>query len=66
AEFAALEFVKKMNLQVIEVISIVAMYESEGTRIGEKGSVPFDRDLNNLVIPEEPMVLTDVELRLDI
>lgn len=66
AEFAALEFVKKMNLQEIEVISREVMNESEGTRIEVKGRVPFDIDLNNLVIPEEPKVLTDEEIRADI
>ena len=54
AEFAALEFGKKMNLEDIEVISREVMHESEGTRIEMKGRVPFDIDLNNLVIPEEP------------
>ncbi|MFL8711743.1 D-ornithine 4,5-aminomutase subunit OraE [Clostridioides sp. GD02377] len=66
AEFAALEFVKKMNLQEVEVISREVMHESEGTRIEVKGRVPFDIDLNNLVIPEEPKVLTDEEIRADI
>ncbi|HBF3472427.1 TPA: cobalamin-dependent protein [Clostridioides difficile] len=66
AEFAALEFVKKMNLQEIEVISREVMHESEGTRIEVKGRVPFYIDLNNLVIPEEPKVLTDEEIRADI
>lgn len=66
AEFAALEFVKKMNLQEIEVISREVMHESEGTRIEVKGRVPFDIDLKNLVIPEEPKVLTDEEIRADI
>ncbi|MCC0633738.1 MULTISPECIES: D-ornithine 4,5-aminomutase subunit OraE [unclassified Clostridioides] len=66
AEFAALEFVKKMNLQEVEVISREVMHESEGTRIEVKGRVPFDIDLNDLVIPEEPKVLTDEEIRADI
>ncbi|HGM3508568.1 TPA: D-ornithine 4,5-aminomutase subunit OraE [Clostridioides difficile] len=66
AEFAALEFVKKMNLQEVEVISREVMHESEGTRIEVKGRVPFDIDLNSLVIPEEPKVLTDEEIRADI
>ncbi|EQF27541.1 D-ornithine aminomutase E component [Clostridioides difficile CD160] len=66
AEFAALEFVKKMNLQEVEVISREVMHESEGTRIEVKGKVPFDVDLNSLVIPEEPKVLTDEEIRADI
>ncbi|MCC0654295.1 D-ornithine 4,5-aminomutase subunit OraE [Clostridioides sp. ES-S-0001-03] len=66
AEFAALEFVKKVNLQEVEVISREVMHESEGTRIEVKGRVPFDIDLNDLVIPEEPKVLTDEEIRADI
>ncbi|WP_148557999.1 D-ornithine 4,5-aminomutase subunit OraE [Terrisporobacter glycolicus] len=66
AEFAALEFGKKMNLEDIEVISREVMHESEGTRIELKGRVPFDIDINNLVIPEEPKVLNDEEIRADI
>ena len=66
AEFAALEFGKKMNLQEVEVISREVMHESEGTRIEMKGRVPFDIDLKDLVIPEEPKVLTDEEIRADI
>ncbi|MDU4860310.1 MAG: D-ornithine 4,5-aminomutase subunit OraE [Terrisporobacter othiniensis] len=66
AEFAALEFGKKMNLEDIEVISREVMHESEGTRIEMKGKVPFDIDINNLVIPEEPKVLNDEEIREDI
>lgn len=66
AEFAALEFGKKMNLEDIEVISREVMHESEGTRIELKGKVPFDIDINDLVIPEEPKVLNDEEIREDI
>ena len=66
AEFAALEFGKKMNLEDIEVISREVMHESEGTRIEMKGKFPFDIDINDLVIPEEPKVLTDEEIREDI
>ena len=66
AEFAALEFGKKMNLEDIEVISREVMHESEGTRIEMKGKVPFDIDINDLVIPEEPKVLNDEEIRADI
>ena len=66
AEFAALELGKKMNLEDIEVISREVMHESEGTRIEMKGKVPFDIDINNLVIPEEPKVLNDEEIREDI
>ena len=66
AEFAALEFGKKMNLEDVEVISREVMHESEGTRIEIKGRVPFDIDINDLVIPEEPKVLSDEEIREDI
>lgn len=66
AEFASIELGKKMNLEDIEVISTEIMQKSEGTRIEMKGRVPFDVDLKDLVIPEEPNVLTDEEIREDI
>ncbi|WP_455543397.1 D-ornithine 4,5-aminomutase subunit OraE [Intestinibacter sp.] len=66
AEFAALEFAKKMNLEEVEVISREVMHIAEGTRIELKGKVGFDIDLANLEIPEEPKVLTDEEIREDI
>ena len=66
AEFAAIEFGKKMNLEDIEVIHREVMHPVEGTRIELKGKVPFSVDLNDLVIPPEPKVLTDEEIRADI
>ena len=66
AEFAAIEFAKKMNLEEVEVIHREVMHSAEGTRIELKGKVPFDVDIDKLVIPEEPKVLTDDEIRADI
>lgn len=66
AEFAALEFAKKMNIEDPEVISREVMQEAEGTRIELKGKLPFSVDINTLVIPPEPEVLSDDEIRADI
>ncbi len=63
AEFAALEFAKKMNLDEPEVISVEVMQPAEGTRVELKGRVGFTIDVNNLVIPEEPAVMSDDEIR---
>ena len=63
AEFAAIEFAKKMNLKDPEVIHSEVMHMSEGTRIQVKGKLEFDLDLNTLVIPPEPEVMTDDEIR---
>lgn len=63
AEFAAIEFGKKMNLQDIEVIHREVLHVSEGTRIQLKGKVNFDIDLDALVIPPEPEELSDDEIR---
>jgi len=63
AEFAAIEFAKKMNLANPEVIHSEVMHISEGTRVQVKGKVEFDLDLDSLVIPPEPEVMTDDEIR---
>ena len=63
AEYAALEFGKNMNLTDVEVISREVMHKAEGTRIELKGKVPFSIDLAKLSIPEEPVVLTDDEIK---
>lgn len=62
AEYAAIEIGKKMNLEDVEVIHKEILHIVEGTRIQLKGKVPFDIDLNDLVIPEEPKVLSDEEI----
>ncbi|SKC70037.1 D-ornithine 4,5-aminomutase subunit OraE [Maledivibacter halophilus] len=62
AEFAAIEFAKKMNLKDPEVIHLEMMHPSEGTRVQVKGKVEFDLDISTLEIPPEPDVMTDEEL----
>ncbi|NLY71343.1 MAG: LuxR family transcriptional regulator [Clostridiales bacterium] len=66
AVVAAVEFAKKMNLEDPEVINAEVMQEAEGTRIELKGKVPFDVNLDQLVIPPEPHVLSDAEIREEI
>ena len=63
AEFAALEIAKKMNLEEPEVISVEVMQPAEGTRVELKGRVGFTIDVNTLVIPDEPEVMSDDEIR---
>ncbi len=66
AEFAALEIAKQMNLEDPEVINKEVMQNAEGTRIELKGRVPFSIDKNSLVIPPEPKLLSEEEIRSDI
>lgn len=66
AEFASLEIGKKMGLTDVEVISKEIMQEAEGTRIELKGRVDFTIDINDLVIPPKPVVLTEEEIRNEI
>lgn len=66
AEVIAVEIAKKMNLEDPEVINREIIQEAEGTRIELKGRVPFDIDISTLVIPPEPHVLSDDEIRKDI
>jgi len=66
AEVVAVEIAKKLNLQDPEVINREVMQEAEGTRIELKGKVPFDIDLSTLVIPPEPILLSEDEIREDI
>lgn len=66
AEAAALECEKRMNLVECEVISREIMHSQEGTRIEVKGKVPFAIDVDSLVIPKEPDVLSDDVIRADI
>jgi D-ornithine 4,5-aminomutase subunit beta len=63
AEAAAIECAKRMNLKEIAVISREVLHRAEGTRIELKGKVDFDIDIASLVIPAEPDVLSDEELR---
>ncbi len=66
AEAAALECAHRMNLTECEVISKEIMHPQDGTRIELKGKVPFSIDVDKLVIPKEPDVLSDDVIRKDI
>ncbi len=66
AEAAALECARRMNLTDCEVISREIMHGAEGTRIEVKGKVPFAIEIDKLVIPEEPDVMSDADIRADI
>lgn len=63
AEFAAVEFAKKMNLHEPEVIHSEQLHPSEGTRIQLKGKIDFDVDISELIIPEKLEVMSDDEIR---
>lgn len=63
AEAAALEIAEKMGLEEPEVINKEVMHPSEGTRIELKGNVPFSVNISKLKIPEEPVVLSDEDIR---
>ncbi|SHH13711.1 D-ornithine 4,5-aminomutase subunit OraE [Tepidibacter thalassicus] len=62
AEFAAIEFAKKMNLKDPEVIHLEIMHPSEGTRVQLKGKLDVDVDISKLKIPPEPEIMSDEEL----
>lgn len=66
AEVVAVEIGKKLGLVDPEVINREVMQAAEGTRIEMKGKVDFDIDVDSLVIPPEPHVLSDAEIRADI
>ncbi len=63
AEFAALEFGKAMNLQECEVINRQVMHPAEGTLIEMKGRIDVVVDPATLVIPPEPEVMSDEEIK---
>lgn len=66
SEVIAVEIGKKLGLIDPEVINREVMQEAEGTRIELKGKVDFDIDVSKLVIPPEPVYLTDDEIREDV
>ncbi len=66
ARFAALEMAKKMGLEEAEVIHVEVMHPSEGTRVEFKGKFPWTIDLDELVIPPEPEVMTEDQIREDV
>ena len=66
AEYAAIEIGKKMGLEEVEVIHKEVMQQAEGTRIELKGKFNFTIDIDDLVIPPEPEILSEDEIRDDI
>ncbi len=63
AEAAALKIAENMNLLEAEVIHREVLQTAEATRIQVKGRVNIDIDLNKLVLPEEPDILSDTEIK---
>ncbi len=63
AEAAALEAARRMNLQDPEIISREVMHPVDGTRIELKAKVPFQLKISELVIPKDPEVFSEEELR---
>jgi D-ornithine 4,5-aminomutase subunit beta len=66
AEFAAIKCGEKMGLEEVTVVHKQVMHPAEGTYCEVRGKVNFDIDINELVIPEKPDVLSDAEIREDI
>ncbi|MFS8541976.1 MAG: cobalamin-dependent protein, partial [Tissierellales bacterium] len=66
AEVAAIEIAKKLGLEDVEVIHKEVMQLAEGTRLEVKGRVPFTIDTSKLVIPPEPEIMSDDEIRAEI
>jgi len=63
AEAAALKAGANMNLVDVEVIHKEVLHPSEGTRIQFKGKVQFDINIDELIIPDEPEIMEEDELR---
>ena len=55
-----------MGLDEVEVIHTEVMQAAEGTRVEIKGKFRHTIDLNSLVIPPEPEILSDDEISADI
>lgn len=66
AEVVAIQIAGKLGLLEAEVINREIMQEGEGTRIELKGKIDFDIDLSKLVIPPEPVLLSEDEIREDV
>ncbi|MCL1996524.1 MAG: D-ornithine 4,5-aminomutase subunit OraE [Defluviitaleaceae bacterium] len=66
AQAAALECAKAMNLKNVEIIHKEVLHKTEGTRIELKGTLDINIKTDELVIPKEPDLLSDDEIRADI
>lgn len=63
AEFAAIKCGEKMGLEDVTVVHKQGLHPSEGTIVEIKGKVKFDIDVNDLIIPEKPDILSPQEIR---
>ncbi|MDO5037023.1 MAG: D-ornithine 4,5-aminomutase subunit OraE [Tissierellia bacterium] len=63
AEYAAIQMGEKLGLKDVECINVEVLQKAEGCRVEIKGKVPFDIDLDELVIPPKPEVLSDEYMR---
>ncbi|HYE11925.1 MAG TPA: D-ornithine 4,5-aminomutase subunit OraE [Patescibacteria group bacterium] len=66
AEFAAIKCGEKLGLEDVTVVHKQCLHPSEGTLVEIKGRVKFDINVNDLIIPEKPEVLSEEEVREDI
>jgi len=62
AEFASIEFGKKMNLKEVEVIHTEVMHPSEGARVQLKGVLDFSINIDELDIPPKEENLSEEEI----
>jgi len=62
AEAAALQAAAAMNLTDPEIITREILHNSEGTRIEIKGKLQIDIDVDSLVLPPEPDILSEDEI----
>ena len=62
AEAAALETGKKLNLKNVEVIHKEVLHPSEGTRVQIKGTVNFDINIDELILPQKEETLPEEEM----
>jgi D-ornithine 4,5-aminomutase subunit beta len=62
AYFAAIEVGNKMGLKEVEVIHTEVMQAAEGTRVEIKGKFQHTIDLDTLVVPPPPQIMTFEEL----
>ncbi|MCP4120491.1 MAG: LuxR family transcriptional regulator [Bacteroidetes bacterium] len=63
ASFAAVEVGKKMGLEEVEVIHTEVMQAAEGSRVEIEGKFQHTIDLDTLVVPPPPEVMSYEELR---
>lgn len=66
AEFAAIKCGEKMGLEDVTVVHKQNLHPSEGTLVEIKGKVKFEINVNDLIIPEKPEILSVEAVREDI